>query len=111
MPENVKRPNLEKSVKAELSRYEFEDHVTCINVEDLSVDGCLDGHGEELPEDCLEDCTRGHFEGNGKVRESIIEGGGYIESPAEFSGTFEVINYDYETRQFTTEIFANYCKR
>lgn len=111
MPENEKRPNLEKSVKAELSRYEFENHVTCIKVEHLSVDSCFDCNGIELPEDCLEDCTRGHFEGNGKVREPIIEGGGSIGGPADFSGTFEVINYNHETRQFTTRISANYCKR
>ncbi len=65
MPENVKRPNLERSVKAELSRYEFENHATCIKVYDLSVGRCLDGHGEELPEDCLEDCREGHFHAKG----------------------------------------------
>ena len=110
MPENVKRTNLERSVKAELSRYEFKDHATCVKVEHLSVDRCFDRNDTELPEDCLEDCTRGHFEGSGDVREPII-GGGSIESPADFSGTFEVINYNHETRQFTTTISAVYCKR
>ena len=111
MPENVKRPNLEKSVKAELSRYEFEDHATCIKVEHLSVDSCFDCNDRELPEDCLEDCTRGHFEGSGMVRELDNEGNGSVESPANFSGTFGVTNYNHETRQFTTTITANYCKR
>ena len=111
MPDNVKRPNLEKSVKTELIRYEFENHVASIKVDDLSVCRCLDGHGEELPEDCLEDCTGGQFEGNGTVREPDNEGNGCIESRADFSGTFEVINYNHESRQFTTRIYANYCKR
>ena len=111
MPENVKRTNLEKSVKTELIRYEFKNHVDCIRVDDLSVGRCLDGHGEELPEDCLEDCTSGQFEGNGTVREPDNEGNGCIESPANFSGTFEVTNYNHESRQFTTRIYANYCKR
>lgn len=111
MPENVKRTNLEKSVKTELIRYEFKNHVDCIRVDDLSVGRCLDGHGEELPEDCLEDCTSGQFEGNGTVREPDNEGNGCIERPADFSGTFEVTNYNRESRQFSTIISADYCKR
>ncbi len=113
MPDNVKRPNLEESVKEELCHNELENHVTCIKVEELSVDGCLDYNGVELPDDCLEDCRQGHFEGKGRIRAPMAdnEDGGFIESCAEFSGTFEVTNYNHESKQFTTKISANNCKR
>ncbi len=106
MPENVKRPNLERSIKAELSRYEFENHVTCINVEELSVDGCLDCNGVELPDDCLEDCRQGNFNGRGKVRVPMTgkEDDGSVDIQVEFSGTFDVVNYSHDSRQFTTTI-------
>ena len=109
MPENVKRTNLEESIKAELSRYEFENHVTCINVEDLSVDGCLDCNGDVVSDDCLEDCCRGHFEGRGEIRVPMAdnEDGGFLICHAEFSGTFDVVGYNRDSRQFTTTILAN----
>ena len=113
MPENVKRPNLEKSVKDELSHYEFRNHVTCINVEELSVYGCLNRDGIDLSDDCLEDCCRGHFNGRGKVHVPMPdnEDGGFIERRVEFSGTFEVIEYDYINKSFSTEItYASYTK-
>lgn len=113
MPDNVKRPNLEESVKEELCHNELGNHVTCINVEELSVDRCLDCNGVELPDDCLEDCRQGHFNGRGRIRVPMAnnEDGGFIESYTEFSGTFEVINYNHDSRQFTTRILANNCER
>jgi len=114
MPENVKRANLERSIKAQLSHYEFENHVACINVENLSADRCLDCNGDVLSDYCLEDCCQGHFKGNGRIRLPMVdnEDGGLIESCAEFPGTYEVINYNHESRQFTTRIsVATYCKR
>lgn len=114
MPEEGKRPKLEKSVKAELCHYEFENNVTCINVEELSVYGCLNRDDVELSDDYLEDCCRGQFEGRGRIRVPMAnnEDGGFIESCAEFSGSFDVTGYNHDSKQFTTTIIlANYHER
>ncbi len=50
---NVKLTNLEKSIVAKLSNYEFKDHAMCINVEYVSVTDCLDRNKNLLPNDCL----------------------------------------------------------
>ena len=110
---NVKLTNLEKSIVAKLSNYEFKDHAMCINVEYVSVTDCLDCNKNLLSNDCLEDCYEGSFNGMGKIRIPLedCEDNGFRECCADFSGTFEVKNYDRESRQFTTNISASYCKR
>lgn len=110
---NVKLTNLGKSIVAKLSNYEFKDHALCINVEYVSVTDCLDRDKNILQYDCLEDCCRGSFKGAGKIRMPLddCEDNGFMEYCADFSGTFEVKNYDRESRQFTTNISVNYQKR
>ena len=110
---NVKLTNLGKSIVAKLSNYEFKDHALCINVEYVSVMDCLDRDNNILQYDCLEDCCRGSFKGAGKIRMPLddCEDNGFMECCADFSGTFEVKNYDRESRQFTTNISVNYQKR
>jgi len=100
MPENVRRLNLERSIKAQLSHYEFENHVTCINVEDLFVDRCLGCNGVVLSDDCLEDCCQGHFEGRCRIHMPMAdnEDGGFIENQADFSGTFDVVGYNRDSQ-------------
>lgn len=110
---NVKLTNLGKSIAAKLSNYEFKDHALCINVEYVSVTDCLDRNKNLLPNDCLEDCYEGCFNGMGKIRIPLddCEDEGFRECCADFSGTFEVENYDRESRQFTTNISVKYCER
>lgn len=110
---NVKLTNLGKSIVAKLSNYEFKDHALCINVEYVSVTDCLDRDNNLLPYDCLEDCRSGSFNGMGKIRIPLddCEDEVFMECRADFSGTFVVENYDRESRQFTTNISASYCKR
>lgn len=110
---NVKLINLEKSIVAELSHYEFENQAMFVNVEYVSVTDCLDRDKNILPYDCLEDCCRGSFKGSGKIRMPLddCEDDVFMECRADFSGTFEVESYDRESRQFTTNISVNYQKR
>ncbi len=110
---NIKLTNLKKSIVAKLSNYEFKDHAMCINVEYVSVADCLDCDKNILQCDCLEDCCVGSFKGTGKIRMPLddCEDDGFMECCADFSGTFEVESYDRESRQFTTNISASYCKR
>lgn len=110
---DVKLTNLEKSIVAKLSNYEFKDHAMCINVESVSVTYCLDRDKNILQCDCLEDCCGGSFNGMGKIRVPLddCEDNGFMECCADFYGTFEVDNYDRESRQFTTNISVNYQKR
>lgn len=98
----TKEVSLEKAVKEALKNSPASMSSTVVSAEAIDgvdICGCYDENGNEIEEDCVENCKSGNF--SAKVRLSLSNGENLIK---DISGTFTVTEYDAQNCSFKAEI-------
>lgn len=94
----AKEISLEKAVKEALKNCPALVSSTVVSAEAIDgvdICGCYDENGNEIEEDCVENCKGGNF--SAKVRVNNSNGASLVR---DMSGTFEVAGYDAQLRSF-----------
>ena len=98
----AKEISLGKAVKEALKNCPALMSSTVVSAEAIDgvdICGCYDENGNDIEEDCVENCKGGNF--SATVRINISNGESHIK---DISGTFTVTEYDAQNCSFKAEI-------